>query len=361
MPNIQDLRINPNPYRWPRVFLFIGLVVLTGASSAFAGFWRNFTLERSRTTGWTRWECEDGSASGSEPTRGSARRTARAACGYIIASDPTGPIFTLDATHVNLSGTSAAQILLTTPTDETGQQPSADASGDGNTAEAGVVVPLSEAVSLDLGLFFGTGQARQDVNGRTADGTFRRGVENVDFDLFGGDAAIRLYPVEGDRVRPWVALGIRDSFARPSGGRIDFASGPSTKIPEHELETVRETSAFARAGIDLRWSEKGRVTLSGEYRERSSWSARFGVGFAIGGTALPGAPPHGPGPVAMVTVKPCNGWCRFWGGIMVQYSGCMSAPDGQSHINIYIITDYSLGGGIGSVSPSNVPGSGPCL
>jgi hypothetical protein len=177
--------------------------------------------------------------------------------------------------------------ILNTPGDAI-DQPDAGASGDGHAAEVGILVPLSGAVSLDLGFFFGTGQAHQDVIGRI-NGTLR-GVEKVDLDLFGGDAAIRLYPIGGDRVRPWVALGIRNSIARPSGGRVDFADGPSTEIPKSELDTAHDTSAFVRGGIDLRWSEKGRATLSGAYEERGSWTARLGVGFAVGGAARRSVP-----------------------------------------------------------------------
>lgn len=42
---------------------------------------KNYTLDRSNSTGWWVWECKDGSAGGSAPTKGDARDEAKAACG----------------------------------------------------------------------------------------------------------------------------------------------------------------------------------------------------------------------------------------------------------------------------------------
>jgi len=152
--------------------------------------------------------------------------------------------------------------------------------------------------------------------------------------------------------------GIRDSFARPRGGRVDFAIGPSAEIPDRELKTVRETSTFARAGIDLRWSEKSRVTLSGEYGERGSWSARFGVGFALGSTRPP-APLQVPEPMALTVVKPCRFFCRIFGR-RIDRTECSTAPDGLSHSYTDIEIRYRFFRVTGSSVVAENVTAGPC-
>lgn len=48
---------------------------------------KNYTLDKSETTGWWVWECKDGSNGGSSPSKSEARKQAKEACtssGYVI-------------------------------------------------------------------------------------------------------------------------------------------------------------------------------------------------------------------------------------------------------------------------------------
>lgn len=50
---------------------------------------KDYTLDKSSSTGWWVWECKDGSGGGSAPTKSDARDAARAACsGGIVITPP---------------------------------------------------------------------------------------------------------------------------------------------------------------------------------------------------------------------------------------------------------------------------------
>lgn len=49
---------------------------------------KNYTLDRSQTTGWWHWECKDGSNEGWAPTKSEARNNAKTSCNTSFITPP---------------------------------------------------------------------------------------------------------------------------------------------------------------------------------------------------------------------------------------------------------------------------------
>jgi hypothetical protein len=136
-------------------------------------------------------------------------------------------------------------------------------------AGVGAVLRLRDWLALDLGLSFGSGTAsRSSIN--------TLAVEKADFRLFGGHITAKVYPLQMERVQPWLSAGVRGLALHPTGGTYTSRER-GLDLPGRSFEPASTADFVAGAGVDVRLTDRLGLTLSGDHGLSTGWRAGVAV------------------------------------------------------------------------------------
>lgn len=134
----------------------------------------------------------------------------------------------------------------------------------------GAVLRVRDWLALDLGLSFGSGTAaRSSINAPA--------IEKAAFRLFAGHVTAKVYPLQVERVQPWLSAGARGLALRPTGGSP--MSTEDLDLPGRRFEPVSTADFVAGAGVDVRLTDRLGLTFSGDHGLSTGWRAGVAMTF----------------------------------------------------------------------------------
>lgn len=179
------------------------------------------------------------------------------------------------------------------PTTRSSERGSADGVG------LGVLLPLTEHLTLDLGLGLGSGSVSRSfsIDDTPETTRFETGVR-----FWSGHFSTRIYLRPHRRFNPWLSAGVSGLVLEPEDGRLrrflDGALIQSTRIPGDSLERSSKVGFATGAGFDFEISRRVALVVSASHGFETGMEASLGLSI-VPGKVEPAEPPrdtHDPPP-----------------------------------------------------------------